>query len=142
MTRVDFYFNAASKRDTALRLAAKAYQAGAHTLLYTLDESLAAALDRDLWTVSQLAFIPHVRCTHPLAGETPVLIGDCPGRLPSRDVLINLDDGPPPGYEAFQRLIEIVCRDEEDRQHARRRYRHYRERGDTIETYDLTEKQP
>ncbi len=138
MTRVDFYFNAPDKRSVALRLAAKAYQAGHNTLLYTTDAALAAELDTALWTLQQLAFIPHVRCGHALAAQTPVLIGECIDALAACDVIINLDARPPEGFSRFERLIEIVGLDEEDRRQARGRYRFFQERGYALETHDLS----
>lgn len=137
MTRVDFYFNAADKRAVALRLAAKAYQSGRHTLIYTTDAALAADLDTALWTMQQLAFIPHVRCGHALAAQTPVLIGDCVDALPVCDVMINLGAQPPEGFSRFERLIEIVGLDEDDRRQARGRYRYYQERGYALNAHDL-----
>lgn len=137
MTRVDFYFNAADKRSVALRLAAKAYQAGRYTLLYTTDTALAAELDTVLWTAQQLAFIPHVRCGHALAAQTPVLIGGCVEALAACDVMINLTTAPPEGFSRFDRLIEIVGLDEEDRRQARGRYRFYQEGGYPLNTHDL-----
>lgn len=137
MTRVDFYFNAKTKVDVAMRLAAKAYQAGQHTLLYTDEDALAAKLDSSLWTAQQLSFIPHVRCGHPLAARTPVLIGTCPEALAACDVLINLTAVLPPCFSQFKRLIEIVTTDETDRRQARSRFRSYQERGCVLNTYDL-----
>ncbi len=140
MTRVDFYFNAADKAEVAMRLAAKAYQARQATLLYTEDEALAADLDRRLWTAHQLSFIPHVRCGHPLAAKTPVLIGARPDDLQACDVIINLGDQPPGCFSRFDRLIEIVTADAADRHAARSRYRFYQERGYALQMYDLRQK--
>lgn len=140
MTRVDFYFNAVDKADVAMRLAAKAYQAGQRTLLYTEDEALAAQLDARLWTAQQLSFIPHVRCGHPLAAKTPILIGAQPDDLRSCDVIINLGHQPPGCFTRFDRLIEIVTADEADRYAARGRYRFYQERGYALHTHDLRPK--
>ncbi|MCS6787456.1 MAG: DNA polymerase III subunit chi [Thiobacillaceae bacterium] len=134
---MDFYFNAASRPQVALKLAAKAFQAGQHALLYTTDEAQAAELDRLLWTAQQLSFVPHVRCGHPLAAETPVLIGAQADELASPDVLINLTDAAPPFYRRFARLIEIVGSEEQDRQQARARYRRYQAEGCELHTHDL-----
>jgi len=142
MRRVDFYFNAADKADVAMRLAAKAYQGGQCTLLYTDEEALAAQLDKGLWTAQQLSFIPHVRCGHPLAAKTPILIGTQPEALASCDVVINLTRAPPECLDRFDRLIEIVTVDESDRHEARGRYRFYKERGYVLETHDLNRESP
>ncbi len=137
MTRIAFYFNAPSKAGVAVRLAAKAFQAGQGALLYTADERLAAELDGALWTAQQLSFIPHVRCGHPLAARTPVLIGARADDLAAPDVLINLTEEEPPCCERFGRLIEIVTADAEDRRRARGRFKLYQERGHALETHDL-----
>jgi DNA polymerase III subunit chi len=56
----------------------------------------------------------------------------------NEDVLLNLRAEWPPFFSRFQRLIEIVSRDEEDRAQARDRFRHYRDRGYEIRTHDLS----
>jgi DNA polymerase-3 subunit chi len=43
----------------------------------------------------------------------------------------------PPGFERFDRLIEVVTTDAEDRNIARTRWRHYTEHGYTITRHDL-----
>jgi DNA polymerase-3 subunit chi len=137
MTRIDFYFNADDKADVARKLAAKAYQAGQCALLFSADPAEAERLDSLLWTQPQLAFVPHVRCRHPLAKQTPILIGDDPEPLASPDLLVNLGVERPPCFSRFERLIEVVSRDPADRQAARERFRFYKERGYAIETRDL-----
>lgn len=137
MTRVDFYFNAGDKPDVAGKLAGKVYQSGQRALLYTTDEALARDLDAALWTRQQLSFIPHVRCGHPLAKQTPILIGGDAEALASPDVLVNLSGERPPFFSRFDRLIELVSRDPADRQAARERYRFYQERGYDLKTVDL-----
>ncbi|MEW5892009.1 MAG: DNA polymerase III subunit chi [Pseudomonadota bacterium] len=140
MTRVDFYFNADDKAEVARKLAAKAYQAGQCALLYTPDERLADALDASLWSAQPLAFIPHVRCGHPQAAQTPILIGASDEGLKAHDLLINLADERPPQFSRFERLIEVVSRDPADRERARERYRFYQERGYPLHNVDLDKK--
>jgi len=137
MTRVSFYFNAVDKLDTARKLAAKAFQAGQRTLLYTGDASVAQNLDQTLWTRPPLAFLPHVRCGHPLAAETPVLIGTDPEAMPAHDVLINLEPEPPACFARFERLIELVGRDEADKARGRARWQFYKSRGYALDKVDL-----
>lgn len=138
MTRVDFYFNAESKADTARRLVAKAWQAGQRTLIYTADPALAEAVDQLLWTRPPLSFLPHVRCGHPLVGETPVLIGTDADVLPSHDLLINLDGAWPPCFSRFERLIELVGCDEADKVRGRERWQFYKSRGYPLQKVDLS----
>jgi len=136
-TRITFYFNAPDKRDGARKLAAKAYQGGRHTLVYTADPAQAQAVDQSFWTAQHLTFLPHVPCGHPLAHETPILIGADPNALVSADVLINLDSEPPGFFGRFERLLEIVTMDPDDRERGRARFRFFRERGYTLDTHDL-----
>jgi DNA polymerase-3 subunit chi len=56
---------------------------------------------------------------------------------PEFPILVNLADDVPDGFEQFQRVIEIVSTDEQDRNLARMRWRHYTERGYTITRHDL-----
>lgn len=140
MTRIDFYFNAPSKIDVARKLATKAFNAGQNVLVYAPDPEQAKALDTLFWTAQQLSFLPHVRCGHPLARQTPILIGADADELTSADVLINLAEQPPEFFGRFQRLLEVVSGDADDRERARERYRYFKQRGYPLETHDLAEK--
>jgi DNA polymerase-3 subunit chi len=57
--------------------------------------------------------------------------------LPHDDVLVNLDRDQPAAFARFHRLVEIVGRDDDDKQAARDRYRFYRDRGYEIHTHKL-----
>ena len=89
-----------------------------------------------------LAFVPHVRAGHRLEPETPVIlsdrIADIAGGKPS--VLVNLGNETPAGFEAYERLIEVVSRDEDDKAPARLRFRSYREAGHEITSHRLGER--
>jgi DNA polymerase III subunit chi len=50
---------------------------------------------------------------------------------------VNLGDAVPDGFEAFERLIEVVTPDDADRQQARERWKHYAARGYNITRHDL-----
>lgn len=139
MTRIDFYFNAPDKAVVARKLATKAFNAGQNVLVYTRDAALAQELDTAFWTAQQLSFLPHVRCGHPLARQTPILIGADPDELGHADVLISLDDEPPEFFDRFQRLLEVVSGDDGDRDRARGRYRTFKQRGYPLATHDLAE---
>lgn len=137
VTRITFYFNAPDKLDVARKLAAKAFEQGQQALVYTPDAAQAQAADQRFWTAQPLSFLPHVRCGHPLAADTPILIGDNPDALKSPDVLINLAAEPPAFFARFERLLEVVTADPEDRERARARFRHFKERGYALDTHDL-----
>ncbi|MCU0897603.1 MAG: DNA polymerase III subunit chi [Burkholderiales bacterium] len=137
MTQIDFYLQAPDRLQIACRLIVKAYAAKNRVLVYAPDEPVARALDRLLWTTPAIGFVPHCMAHDPLAAETPVLIareGEAPGQ---DDVLLNLHHEWPPFFPRFQRLLEIVGPEEDDKSAARARFRAYRDRGYAIRTHDL-----
>ncbi len=137
MTQISFYSHAPDKLAIARQLAAKAWEQKLNVLIYAPAESVAASIDRLLWTQPALSFIPHCRDSSPLAGSTPVIIGERADALPSADVLINLGDEPPPVFSRFERLMEIVTEDENDVLRGRQRYRFYKDRGYELVNHDL-----
>jgi DNA polymerase-3 subunit chi len=56
--------------------------------------------------------------------------------------MLNLHEESPPAFSRFERLIEVVGRDDEDRQRARNRFRFYRDRGYEIHHHDLSKSTP
>ena len=137
MTSVDFYFNATDKLQVACRLAGKAMAQGKRLLIYAPQADTAQRIDRLLWTWQATGFVPHCAAHDPLASETPVLIAADMQAGSACDVLLNLSAEPPPAFERYERLLELVAQDDEDRRAARERYRFYRERGYRIADHDL-----
>jgi DNA polymerase-3 subunit chi len=52
------------------------------------------------------------------------------------DLLINLDDEWPPFFSRFERLVEIVGTEEDNKVKARSRYKFYKDRGYPLQTFD------
>lgn len=103
-------------------------------------EAALADLDRALWTFTALDFVPHCRSNAPATVRertSIVLAPDAVAAQGHADVLLNLGDGVPSGFEQFERLIELVSTGDADRQQARARWRHYAERGYSITRHDL-----
>jgi DNA polymerase-3 subunit chi len=137
MTKIDFYTNVADKLHTACRIVAKAYGLGHKTFVCCPDAQTAQHVDRLLWTAPATGFIPHCAAGDALAEITPVLV-DHRGDEPIHDqLLLNLRDEWPPYFGRFERLVEIVSTDPEDRRVARDRYKFYRDRGYEIRAHDL-----
>jgi DNA polymerase-3 subunit chi len=139
MTEVAFHFNAPEKLAYACRLLRKASGTGAKVVV-TGDPALLRELDLALWTFSPLEFLPH--CYAPSAppavlARTPVVLADAASGTPHHEVLVNLGDRVPEGFERFERLIEVVTTDDGDRHAARGRWKHYADRGYAIVRHDL-----
>jgi DNA polymerase-3 subunit chi len=137
MTQIDFYTHVPDKLRIACVLSAKAYSQGLKIFVYCPDPDTAQRFDRMLWTTPAIGFTPHCTPQHPLAPVTPVIV-DYAGEPPHDEVLLNLRTEWPPFFSRFQRLIEIVSVDDEDRAKARDRFRFYRDRGYEIRTHDLS----
>lgn len=140
MTQIDFYTNAADKFRIACVIAAKAYERGLRTLIYTPDSATSAKLDEMLWTTPALGFIPHCLAGDELAAVTPIVIDPRGEDVTHDDVLVNLCAERPPFFSRFQRLVEIVGLDDADKAAARERWRFYRERGYALDTHDTGKK--
>lgn len=141
MTEIAFHFNAPDKLAYACRLLRKAVASGAKVVV-TGDEASLQALDTLLWTFSALEFLPHCRADSPMEQRmaSPIVLAaqiDGNEALPHHQVLLNLGDAVMPGYERFERTIEVVTLDEQDRQNARQRWKHYADRGYAITRHDL-----
>lgn len=137
MTRVDFHFNAPDKIAYGCRLVRKAYRAKHPVLVWCDDESRLDAFDRLLWSDSPTDFVPHVRADSALAPRTPILLAHETADTDAHDVLVNLGRITPPMFARFERLIEIVGTDEDDRIAARERWRFYRDRGYPMTRHDV-----
>jgi DNA polymerase-3 subunit chi len=129
VTRIDFYHYADDKLRFACRLATLAFERDNKVVAYSSDPQVLSSFDRMLWTFQSVKFVPHCRAGEPIATETPVILATAGDELPHHDVLLNLDDEWPPFFASFERLLEIVAADDEDKQRARGRYAFYKKRG-------------
>jgi DNA polymerase-3 subunit chi len=141
MTEISFHFNVPDRTGYTCRLLRKALSKGAQVVV-TGAPPLLAQLDRALWEFDPLEFVPHVM---PRAGQvlaprlrtTPVWLVADVAQAGHHDVLVNLHDDAPAGFESFGRLIEIVTADGADRAAARERWKHYAARGYAIERHEV-----
>lgn len=133
MTRIDFHFNVDHRVRYACRVIRKARAAGKRIVVCARDADLIAQFDTTLWTFSALDFLPHVYVESPLAAGTPVLLTVDPDAAPPSDVLLTLDDEVLPEFarlaERYERVIEVVSREDEDRARARARFKLYKDMG-------------
>ena len=138
MTEVAFHFNAPDKLGYACRLLRKAVGTGARVMV-TGGAGTLRDLDVALWTFAPLEFLPH--CSSEAAPATlaasPVVLAESVRTAPHRDVLVNLGGAVPEGFERFERLIEVVTEEEQDRLDARGRWKHYADRGYAIKKHDV-----
>jgi len=139
VTEVDFHFNATDKVNHTCRLVRKAVGSGARVVVMA-EDALLTELDAALWQFSAVEFIAHCRdnaAPEMLVRSPVILAASGHATLPHQHVMINLGALVPPGFERFERLIEIVTESDNDRQAGRTRWRHYADRGYALKRHDL-----
>ncbi|MDR3369662.1 DNA polymerase III subunit chi [Rhodoferax sp.] len=143
MTSVAFHFNVNDRLHYTCRLVRKAVAAGT-SLVVNGPGAILERFDRELWTFSATEFVPHghVGDATSLAHRSPVLLCESLDDAPVRDVLINLSENVPTGFEAFDRVIEVVSEDPVERGHARLRWKHYSKAGSELIHHDLSPRTP
>ena len=138
MTQVDFYVHVEHRLQSLCVLAAKALARNIRVMVLTPSAQVTEEVDRFLWTQPAIGFLPHCRASHRLAPVTPVIVDHLAEPVVHEQLLVNLNPDCPPVFSRFERVIEIVGRDETDREQARERYRFYRDRGYQIRTHDMS----
>ena len=141
MTEVAFHFNVPQFAPYACRLLRKAHQASAKVTV-TAPQAQLCELDQLLWTFAPTEFVPHCLWDAPehVRARTPIVLVPSTelASTPHHEVMLHWgSDAPPAGFETFARLIELVSLDEADRQVARRRWKHYADRGYPITRHDV-----
>ena len=138
MTGIAFHVNLADRLAYACRLLRKATAGGARVVVTGSAHEL-QALDAALWTFSSSDFVPH-GLAHALPAavlaRTPIVLSLSALGAPHQEVLVNLDEAIPEGFEGFERLIELVANEDAPRRHARVRWKHYADRGYALTKID------
>ena len=138
MTRIEFHFNTTDRLTYACRLLRKALGRNLRVGVIGAPATL-RQLDVALWTFSAPDFLPH--CTASDASDiqaaSAIVLGDDPAIMGRLDVLLNLGDEVPQGFDGYERLIEIVATDEHGRMTARQRWKHYAALGYELHQHDL-----
>lgn len=139
MPQVAFHFNAPNKLDYACRFIRKALRHDARVTVVAPIDRL-RQLSAKLWK-----FAGHEFLAHAVQGDdieilalAPVVLVESVSPSTHQDVLLNLGDTMPSGFESYVKVVEVVSSfDKQDRAMARERWRSYQSAGHTIERFDL-----
>ena len=139
MTQIEFHFNTTERLQYTCRLLRKAYARNLRVGVVGSEASL-RQLDAALWSFSESDFLPHSSAADGVEVHeaSPIRLHMDPIHLAGLDVLVNLGDEIPKGFETFERLIEIVATDDHGRMTARQRWRHYTAQGYALKQHDLS----
>ena len=147
MTEVAFHVNLADKLGYACRLLRKAYAGGAKVLVTGQPDQL-HELDRLLWQFSSTDFVPHCAATaassvnpelHAITlAASPIVLAQSTASSQHWQVLVNLGEEIPENFERFERLIELVGQAPPELSAARRRWKHYADRGYPLKKHETS----
>ncbi|MES2400108.1 MAG: DNA polymerase III subunit chi [Pseudomonadota bacterium] len=126
------------KLQYSCRLLRKVYLRGMRAVV-TGETPALAELDQLLWTFSPTGFLPHCMTTAsaPSLAVTPILLAQQPDQCRVDGVLINLGPQIPAGFERFERFIELVSGQPDDRLAGRSRWKTYKDSGFELKRHDL-----
>lgn len=137
-TKASFYFNVASREQALCQLVGKAWKRGLAVGVATESEAASHQLDRYLWEVPALGFLPHCIAGSALAPDTPVWLGHELASLARCDIVFNWTGRDLPAGLSVPRVIEIVARqDDMGRANARQRVRTYQQAGYEVDFTDM-----
>jgi len=139
VTSVAFHFNVNHRLTYACRWLRKAIGQRARVTVIGAPATL-RELDRALWSISETEFLPHCLADAPaqIVTRTPIVLVHSLQEAPAqRQLLLNLGERVPEGFEQFERVTEMVGQDETERLGARDRWKHYLARGCSITRHDL-----
>ncbi len=142
MTDIGFHYNAPDKLTYACRLVRKAVNTRGLRVVVVGDARALDTVDAALWQLSPVDFVAHCRADAPahVVARSPVILcaeGADASSLPHCEMLVNLGLEVPAGFERFERMIDIVSDEANDRQVGRTRWRHYADRGYAIQPHDF-----
>ena len=140
MPRADFYLIDKPRfRDDPLllvcELAKRAFDNGQPALILARSIDQAEQLDEKLWEFDADAFVPHQIAGDDDDAITPVLIVPPEITAPDRALVINLREDCAPGL--FERVLEVVPADENERLGSRNRWKTYKAAGFDVAKHDM-----
>ncbi len=131
MPSVAFHHSLADKGAYAVRLVRKAHARGARVHVVGTDAAL-KSLSAALWAQDDASFIAHSGPGAALAAQElsrVVLVPTLENAVLPIDVVVNLSEHVPTGFEQAQRVFELVGADETERQSGKQRWAHYKNSG-------------
>ena len=142
MTAVQFHVNVRDPLQYACRLLRKAARMGARVAVTGTPARL-AELDRALWVFEAEEFLPHAVVLDAASltsaqRRAPVWLVRQADLGADQSVLVNLGADVVAGFESYERLIEIVSADDDERDAGRRRWREYQARGYSPAKHEAT----
>ncbi len=145
MVQVSFYVlptsNETARQKLLLKILEKAYKAQEHTLLYSDNQELLRFLDRKLWEIPNIDFLPHaiIESSEDINDADFIYLSDKTWPFENRSLIINVHPVIPDDVKAglYPRVFEVITQDPQVLEESRNRFRLYRSLGFEIKTHKL-----
>ena len=139
MPAIAFHFNVGNPVSYLPKLLRKVHAAGKRAVVLLPAETV-SQINQVLWTHDEAEFLPHATHADPdwMQSRSPLLLTPQLGDVAGRSVLINMQPDLPDGLDRFERVLELVTLQDDDRQAARQRWKHYTQAGYAIEQFDVS----
>jgi len=119
------------------RIIEKAYSNNRKIYIHTTNLEAAQNFDIQLWTFSDISFVPHEIYTQNSNLDVQILIGYGNNLPEKKDILVNLTPEIMPFYQQFNHLIEVVPNDDNLKSLARKRFQTYQKDSCPIEIFNI-----
>lgn len=137
-TKVSFYIlNQPSLKERDLyscRIIEKLYNHNHKIYIHTNGPEEAQNFETQLWTFSDISFVPHEIYNQNIKPNAPISIGFGTVPIEQNDTLINLTPDIP-CYQQFKQLIEVIPSDDSLKEFGRTRFQTYKKEGCQIEVF-------
>jgi DNA polymerase-3 subunit chi len=142
MPQIDFYILSSqsenSKQLFACRITEKAYKMQHSIVIQSENNKDAKYLDELLWNFRDDSFVPHHTSNDKTnSAVQSIVVPDNKKQTNKDDILINLSGLISDDHQKYQRIIEIVINENNDKQNARKRFAAYRELGYEIKSHNI-----
>lgn len=138
MPQADFYVlnGIRDPRRFTCSITSKAWSNGKSVYIIANDQQQARLIDDLLWTYHDISFLPHALINESETAS-PVSIGWVGIKSTEADVILNLTDTVPDCVSNYDRVIEIITDDPDEKNKGRQRYKTYREMGYELNNHNI-----
>jgi|TARA_B110000438_G_scaffold146277_1_gene140878 DNA polymerase-3 subunit chi len=142
MPQIDFYILSSqsekSRQLFACRITEKAYKMERSITIQAESNKDICDVDKLLWGFRDDSFVPH----HIFTGENDdaiksISVPNNKKQVNIDDILVNLSNSLTENHMEYQRIIEIVINNSEDKENARKRFVAYRKLGYEIKSHTI-----
>ncbi len=142
ISKIAFYIlnNETSLKGRALytcRIVEKAYTNNHKIYIHTANLDETQNFDTQLWTFSDISFVPHEIYNQETKQNTPILIGHQTIPNGFNDILVNLTTEIITSYQQVNHLIEVIPNDPKLKALGRKRFQTYQKNGHPIEVFNV-----